>query len=90
MAPYLVQLAARSPLTELRIREHWGQAGGCFSVGAQRLQSHSGHLRRFLLVKDAQGQDMYFRFYDPRVLRVFLPTCTPEELSDFFGPSQVS
>jgi len=37
-------------------------------------------------VQDAKGKDMYFRFYDPRVLRVFLPTCTPEELSDFFGP----
>ena len=24
--------------------------------------------------------------HDPRVLRVFLPTCTPDELSDFFGP----
>ena len=29
---------------------------------------------------------MYFRFYDPRVLRIYLPTCTLEESRVFFGP----
>ena len=27
----------------------------------------------------------WFRFYDPLVLRVFLPTCTPRQRQDFFG-----
>ena len=27
-----------------------------------------------------------FRFYDPRVLRVYLPTCTGDEAEEFFGP----
>lgn len=31
---------------------------------------------------------MLFRYYDPRVLRVFLPTCNKEELTNFFGPIQ--
>jgi hypothetical protein len=26
------------------------------------------------------------RFYDPRVLRLHIPTCTPEESTDLFGP----
>ena len=29
---------------------------------------------------------MLFRFYDPRVLRDFLPQCSPEEVTNFFGP----
>jgi hypothetical protein len=29
---------------------------------------------------------MLFRFYDPRVLRVYLPTCWPGELTRMFGP----
>ena len=29
---------------------------------------------------------MYFRFYDPRVLRIFLPTCDAAQLKEFFGP----
>ena len=28
---------------------------------------------------------MYFRFYDPRVFRMFLPTCDETQLRDFFG-----
>jgi hypothetical protein len=27
-----------------------------------------------------------FRFYDPRVLSVFLPTCLPEQITEMFGP----
>jgi pSer/pThr/pTyr-binding forkhead associated (FHA) protein len=86
VAPYLVQLHPRSPLTELLIREHWGQSFGVFLWALTDFKTLRRHLRRFLIVQDAKGKDMYFRFYDPRVLRAFLPTCTPDELTDFFGP----
>ena len=29
-----------------------------------------------------------FRYYDPRVLRSFLPACNAAELHQFFGPVQ--
>ena len=45
-------------------------------------------MRRFLTVYDHTGKPMYFRYYDPRVLRVFLPTCTPAEQQTMFGPVQ--
>jgi hypothetical protein len=35
--------------------------------------------RRFLRVKDEDG--LVFRFYDPRVMRVYLPTCAAGELA---------
>lgn len=44
------------------------------------------HLRKFLIVNTEDGRELYFRFYDPRVLRVFLPTCDKEQLIEFFGP----
>jgi len=45
------------------------------------------HLRRFLTVElEGSSKPVLFRFYDPRVLRVFLPTCTPKEVLEFFGP----
>jgi hypothetical protein len=44
------------------------------------------HCRRFLIVKNDGEQEMYFRFYDPRVLRIFLPTCNRVQLKEFFGP----
>lgn len=45
------------------------------------------HLRRFLIVERQRDRRfVYFRYYDPRVLRPFLPACTPDELARFFGP----
>jgi hypothetical protein len=39
-----------------------------------------------LRVETEDGQRLVFRYFDPRVLRVFLPVCTPAEKNDFFGP----
>ena len=44
------------------------------------------HFRQFLKIKDTKGNQLYFRYYDPRVLAAFLPNCKPEELGEFFGP----
>lgn len=44
------------------------------------------HLRSVFVATDEEGQEYFFRFYDPRVLRAFLPTCTPDELRELFGP----
>ena len=43
------------------------------------------HFRALSLVYDTTGRPLIFRYYDPRVLRDFLPTCTPQELTTFFG-----
>jgi pSer/pThr/pTyr-binding forkhead associated (FHA) protein len=86
VAPYLVQLHAQSPLTHTLVREHWGKSWGVFLWALADFKAVRRQLRRFLMVQDAKGKDMYFRFYDPRVLRVFLPTCTPAEVADFYGP----
>jgi hypothetical protein len=44
------------------------------------------HLRQFLMVRrQANIRPVYFRYYDPRVLRAFLPACSEPELSTFFG-----
>ena len=44
------------------------------------------HLKKFLRVKTEAGERLYFRFYDPRVLPIFLETCTEAQLKTFFGP----
>jgi len=48
--------------------------------------ANDSHLRRFLTVRTEKGKKLLFRFYDPRVLRLYLPTCTSTELNTFFGP----
>ena len=41
---------------------------------------------RFLRVTDESGRKLLFRYYDPRVLPIYLPTCTNDELTTIFGP----
>jgi hypothetical protein len=45
-------------------------------------------LRSRLFVSDVYGETVLFRFYDPRVLRALLPTCTSDQLVELFGPVQ--
>lgn len=44
------------------------------------------HFRRLLHVRSEDGEKLYFRYYDPRVLRLYLPSCTSVELKEVFGP----
>jgi len=85
-APYLVSLPSRSELLETVAREGWGKSWGIYFTSDKPFKEVRKHLRRFLLVKTGDEQRLYFRYYDPRVLRVFLPTCNPAELTEFFGP----
>ena len=86
VAPYLVRLAPDSQLLDPIVKEGWGKSWGVFLTCASDLQEVRRHLRHFLQVKLPDGEQVYFRFYDPRVMRVFLPTCVAEEATQFFGP----
>jgi pSer/pThr/pTyr-binding forkhead associated (FHA) protein len=85
-APYLVSLPPRSPFLEMLVREGWGNSWGVYLTSLEPFDEVRKHLRRFLTVKTEEGKELLFRYYDPRVLRVFLPTCNPAELKQFFGP----
>jgi len=86
-APYLVKLRPESPLTEWILGEGWGQHWGIFAITPASLEAFRRHLRGFLRVRDHKGQILYFRYYDPRVLSVYLPTCNIRELRFVFGPA---
>lgn len=86
VAPYLVALKPESDLTQWIFGEGWGASWGIHLVTTASLDEVRAHLRRFLMVLDPLGKQLYFRLYDPRVLRVFLPTCDAEQLKMLFGP----
>jgi len=86
VAPYLVKLKKDSTLLDTLVREGWGQSWGVYLTSPSEFADMRRHLRHFLEVKLPDGKQVYFRFYDPRVLRTYLPTCTPEEVNQFFGP----
>ena len=85
-APYLVGLHRSGPFLEALLRRSWAQSWGIFLTCSLPFDEVRRHLRRFLLVQHEDGRELYFRFYDPRVLRAFLPTCTPEQSHAFYGP----
>ncbi len=89
VAPYLVKLEPESPFTDWVIGQGWGNHWGIFAVTPKKadLRTMRQHFRKFLMVLDPEGERMYFRYYDPRVLRVYLPTCNAEELRALLGPS---
>ncbi len=85
-APYLVQLEPDAAFTSWMIAQGWGDSWGVFAKAPVTMPELRRHLRRFLMVYDPDGKPLYFRYYDPRVLRVYLPTCNADELRIIFGP----
>ncbi len=85
VAPHMVELLPGHRLTARLLAEGWGDSWGVF-VKIDDSSNLRHHLRKLLRVRDEDGNRMLFRFYDPRVLRVYLPTCTRSELLQFFGP----
>jgi hypothetical protein len=65
---------------------YWGRNAGILIVASGHPAALQRHLRKIFVVQDETGQEFFFRYYDPRVLRAYLPTCTGEEARQFFGP----
>lgn len=85
VAPYLIEMRADDSFTELML-SGWGRSFGVYLECDRPLAELRHHLRTFLTVTDPTGAKMLFRYYDPRVLRAYLPTCDGDELRTVFGP----
>jgi hypothetical protein len=80
-APWCVQIDPSSLAARTIFRDYWGRAASIF-VGASPeigVVAVSRQLKQLLRVQLPSGSRAMFRFYDPRVLRVFLPTCDQEQ-----------
>lgn len=86
VAPYLVQLEKDSEFTNWLIGQGWGNHYGTFAVADADFREMRRHFRSFLIVYDESGRPLRFRYYDPRVLRTYLPTCNAQESTTIFGP----
>jgi hypothetical protein len=84
-ASHIVELLPGHRLLNRLLDEGWGQSWGVFlKIADPSYLRH--HLRKFLKVRDEAGRWLLFRYYDPRVLRAYLPSCTPEEAKTVIGP----
>ncbi|WP_295384031.1 DUF4123 domain-containing protein [uncultured Thiodictyon sp.] len=85
-APYLVQLPATAAFTALFLMQGVGRHWGVLAASRADFRKLRMHFRKFLSVWGPDGAPLYFRYYDPRVLRTYLPTCNADELKALFGP----
>jgi hypothetical protein len=71
-----------------RREESLASGGSCaiYLISDAPVSDLRKHLESLLHVSTEDGETLYFRYYDPRVLCVFLRTCTPEQIEEFFGP----
>lgn len=87
-APYLVHMQPDSEFSRYVLEHGWGHHWGIIATVPkdQPFIAVRKHFRTFLRVRGPEGNPLLFRYYDPRVLRVFLPTCNEEESAVLFGP----
>jgi hypothetical protein len=85
-APYVLRLERDASFTTWLLERGWAKSYGIFVRAPLELNELRRHLKRFLVVAGPDGQRLFFRFYDPRVLRLYLPTLNAEETAQIFGP----
>ncbi len=92
VAPYVAPLEFRSKYpfpgsTFLDVwAQHLGNSAGILLLSEADPDTVHAHLFEIFRAADEQDRTYFFRFYDPRVLRIYLPTCTQAEAAQFFGP----
>ncbi len=86
VAPYLARLSPGSRLLESLVMEGWGDAWGIYLTWPGPMKELRRHLRRFLMVIDDETtQKMYFRYYDPRALRLIWPAFSRMQVDEMLG-----
>ncbi|MFP2923982.1 DUF4123 domain-containing protein [Pyxidicoccus sp. 3LG] len=87
VAPYLVQLTSDSMLLEALVREGWTQSWGIYLTCTLAPLEVRRHFRKLLMVEaeDIESK-LYFRFYDPRTMQVFITTRTEPQRPELPTP----
>lgn len=83
IAPYLIPVD--DTILDWLLATVWGTPWGFFAVSRMEMSSMRRHFRRFLTITGPSGKELYFRFYDPRVLRHFAESTHLPAAKSFFS-----
>jgi Fe-S-cluster containining protein len=86
VAPYLVEINPDDTFFTTLLYKGWGKNWFTLIFSDKNLENVYQHCSGNLLALTEDGEEMQFRYHDPRILRIYLPSCTTEELLIFFGP----
>ena len=84
-APFLLELQPGDSLTDEILLRGWQDAWGILVRTESTFLNLRRHLRTLLRVSTEDGRFHLFRLYDPRVILIYLQTCTRAELELIFG-----
>ncbi len=87
VAPYLARLEPENEFSSWVI-SGWGESRGICAIVPSELELPEvrRHFRKLNMVYGPDARPLLFRYYDPRVLRIVLPTCNRSQLKEMFGP----
>jgi hypothetical protein len=84
VAPYLTEMVHGSSYNKWLIDNGWGKSWGVLIISSLDFDALLSFFKNFIHVEDTFGKTYFFRFYDPRVLRKFLPSCDDSQLKSMF------
>lgn len=84
VAPHLVELPRGHRLALQWLDQGLGRSWGV-ALHTSDPANLRHQLRKLLKVRGPDGRKLLFRWYDPRVLRAFLPTADAVQMAGFFG-----
>lgn len=71
------------------LRINWGRHSVAIAYGFVSQDVLKNHFQGLFYSTDKDGDEVYFRFYDPRVMREYLLSCHIQLAKYFFGPLRV-
>jgi hypothetical protein len=86
VAPYLFVHKRDSDFSQWLLQKKQQIGAGIFFHTKANFEQVFRHLRTLLFITTEEGEELYFRFYDPFVTSIFLPTCDSNQIREFFGP----
>jgi hypothetical protein len=88
VSPWLVELPRISAHPRRLLEWTWGRSCGVFLAAPldTPMRAVALSLKRILRAALEDGGRVLFRYYDPRVLREFLPTCSGSQWEQIRGP----
>jgi hypothetical protein len=87
IAPYLFRVDCTSDLYRWLVSNGWDSFWGIYFNAASDSRVLRRHFRQFIQVRlPEEPRPAFFRYYDPRVLAAYLPSCEKTQAAQFFGP----
>ena len=85
VAPYLLALNRDSDLFNWIKTDELLRKSGIFVSTYMDFEACWLHFRQLLSVLDESGRPLLFRYYDPRILHIFLETIEADQVAEFFN-----